>query len=99
MEGSKPSIIEEWIEQRVLSPIEKMLERQTAQIEKMLTIKEAYTLEEIATQIGSSVSTIYNYVKAGKIQTITVGGKKVVLRKDFEDFLNERKKESALGKK
>jgi excisionase family DNA binding protein len=49
------------------------------------------TTEEIAKDLKMNVKTVRNWIKAGELAAIDVGGEYRIYRRDYEDFINRRK--------
>ena len=50
--------------------------------------RDADPLNEIADRVGGvSIRSVHNYIGAGKLRSVKIGGRRMVLRADLEMFL------------
>ncbi len=56
-----------------------------------MTIKEFYTVREMASKLRVNVMTIYRYIKAGKFKAYKIGKEFRIYKNDLEVFLNKVK--------
>ena len=49
--------------------------------------KKAYTLQEVAQQLGITRRTLYNYIKAGSLTAHKIGGQWRVMAEDLHSFM------------
>lgn len=52
-----------------------------------LSERRAFTIGETAALVRLSIATLYNEMKRGRLQTIKVGGRRLVTREALDEFL------------
>lgn len=55
---------------------------------QLVAEKLAYHVVEAAEAIGLSESTLWREIKAGNLQSIKAGGRRLILKTDLEAYLN-----------
>ncbi len=58
--------------------------------------RDAYPLTEVANRMGGvSIRTVYNYIYAGQLRAVKIGGRRMVLKEDLAAFLANLRGEAA----
>jgi excisionase family DNA binding protein len=52
-----------------------------------LSEQRAFTIGETAALVRLSIATLYNEMRRGRLQTIKIGGRRLVTRQALDDFL------------
>jgi excisionase family DNA binding protein len=51
--------------------------------------RAAFTVEEAGTYIGLKRSTIYQFVREGRLQDVKIAGRRVILKTDLDQILRD----------
>ena len=57
-------------------------------------MKKFISVTDAARQLGVSFWTVYRWVKAGKINSLFLGGKRIIAEKDIENFIESEQRVS-----
>lgn len=60
------------------------------QLPKRISEKRTYTVEEIATLLGISRTSAYEFVKKGEVKFVRIGASIRISKKSFDEWLDQQ---------